>query len=70
MIGDLVEFGDLQRLTGYDRLADVERCLTKAGIRFFRGKGGIWTTMALVNQAGGLKPAGSTADPYSPDLAA
>ena len=69
MIGNLIEFSDLQRLTGYNRLADVERCLSAAGIRYFPGRGGIWTTMALVNQAGGLSAPGD-ADPYSPDLAA
>ena len=48
---------DLQQATGYKQIADVEKCLTKQGIRFFNGKEGPWTTLGLVEAAGGLKPA-------------
>jgi hypothetical protein len=69
MIGTALQFTDLQELTGYNRLSDVERCLDQAGIRYFRGKGGIWTTMGLIEAAGGIKPANADA-PYDPDMAA
>lgn len=68
MRGPILEFADLQALTGYERLADVERCLEAAGIKVFRGRAGVWTTLQLVNAAGGLsKPDG---DAYPADLAA
>ncbi len=68
MIGSALQFADLQQLTGYNRLSDVERCLEQARIPYFRGKGGVWTTMGLIEAAGGLKPANADS-PYDPDLA-
>ena len=59
---------DLKRITGYERLADVERCLVAQGVRFFRGRRGIWTTVDLVNAAGGIERAVAAGDePYNPD---
>lgn len=52
----VIEFEELQRITGYTRRADVEKALRGEGIRIFLGKKGPWTTVDLVNQAGGLKP--------------
>jgi hypothetical protein len=52
----VLEFEELQRITGYTRRADVERALRGEGIRIFLGRRGPWTTVDLVNQAGGLKP--------------
>lgn len=57
MIGPALEFPDLQRLTGYTRMADVRRTLENQGVRVFEGKEGIWTTIQLINAAGGLTPA-------------
>ena len=51
----VLTFDDLKRITGYARRADVERTLHEQGIRLFRGRTGPWTTVELVNQAGGLK---------------
>ena len=51
----VLTFDDLKRITGYARRADVERILHEQGIRLFRGRTGPWTTVELVNQAGGLK---------------
>ena len=45
---------ELQKLTGYDRPRDIERCLRDQGVRYFHGKKGPWTTVDLVNAAGGL----------------
>lgn len=69
MIGSLLEHDDLQRLTRYQRQSDIERCLTEQGIRYFYGRGGIWTTLDLVNAAGGLRQASNDAM-HSPDLIA
>ncbi|MBF8766704.1 DUF4224 domain-containing protein [Pseudomonas putida] len=50
---DVLSFEDLQRITGYQRRSDVERTLNQQGIRLFRGKSGPWTTIDLINLAGG-----------------
>lgn len=47
-------FDDLQRITQYQRRSDVERCLRGQGIPLFYGRRGLWTTVELINQAGGL----------------
>ncbi|WP_397457750.1 hypothetical protein AB3464_18140 [Pseudomonas asplenii] len=60
------EFEELQRITGYTRRADVEKALRGEGIRIFYGRKGPWTTVDLVNQAGGLKPVDE--DKYSAEV--
>lgn len=71
MRGDLVEFDDLKAMTGYARQADLERCLQRQGIRFFYGRGGVWTTIGLIEAAGGLRPGAANGDdPYPADLVA
>lgn len=66
---NVLPFADLAAAYGYSRAADVRRCLTRDGIRYFEGKDGPWTTLDLVNAAGGLRAgtAVSEADPYDPD---
>lgn len=54
---DVLTFEDLRRITGYTRPADVERNLREQGVRVFRGRTGPWTTVALINHAGGIRPA-------------
>lgn len=54
MLGSIVETRDLLTLTGYQKPGDAARCLRKQGIKFFEGKDGPWTTLALINAAGGL----------------
>ena len=66
MIGSGFEFADLQKLTGNTRPGDVERCLKGQGIRFMRGKDGIWTTLEAVNAGLGIAPGGNDL-PYRPD---
>lgn len=53
---EVLNFEDLQRITGYQRRSDVERTLVRQGIRLFRGKSGPWTTIDLINRAGGVGP--------------
>lgn len=65
-ISSVLTFDDLKRITGYTRRADVERTLREQGIRLFRGRNGPWTTVELVNQAGGLKP--TTPEQYGVEI--
>lgn len=68
--GAILEFEDLKRITGYTRLADVERCLSNQGVRVFFGRGGVWTTLDLINAAGGIRrAAGVEEDLYDASLA-
>lgn len=46
----------LKAITGYERVGDVRRCLERQNIRYFFGKDGVWTTIGLVEAAGGLVP--------------
>lgn len=63
---NVLVFADLQRITGYQRRSDVERSLIEQGIRLFRGRTGPWTTLELINQAAGMKPA--AAERYDADI--
>ena len=65
----VLPFADLAAAYGYSRAADVRRCLTRDRIRYFEGKDGPWTTLDLVNAAGGLRAGGAANDlePYDPD---
>ncbi|MDR9875873.1 hypothetical protein RJC98_11820 [Pseudomonas allii] len=63
---NVLVFTDLQRITGYQRRSDVERSLIDQGVRLFRGRTGPWTTLDLINQAAGMKPA--TAERYDADI--
>lgn len=61
---------DLLQATGFERAGDLTRLFDQQGIRWFPGKGGKpWTTMALINKAGGLFPAAGEGNiqPISPD---
>lgn len=59
----------LLQVTGFERPGDLTRLFDQQGIKWFPGKGGKpWTTLALINQAGGLLPAGGAVNStYSPD---
>lgn len=63
---NVLVFTDLQRITGYQRRSDVERSLIDQGVRLFRGRTGPWTTLDLINQAAGMRPA--TAGRYDADI--
>lgn len=62
----VLTFQDLQQVTGYQRRSDVERCLIEQGVRIFRGRSGPWTTIDLINQAGGIKP--GSVEVYGADI--
>ena len=63
----LLTFEDLRTATGLTRAGDVMRCLRSQGIAVFYGKGGEpWTTLDLINTAGGLVRGDAANDePYS-----
>lgn len=73
MIADVVlQFSDLQELChpgGKPRLSTVDRWARAQGIRFlYDGRGGIWTTVAALNEALGLEVGIPSKDrPYSVD---
>lgn len=63
MIGaDVLEFDDLQRLSGYERLSDVERWARDQGIPFKRTRKGIATTVTAFNSAMGITHAANDGD--------
>ena len=62
----ILGFEQLQHITGYSRRADVEKTLREQGIRVFYGRGRPWTTVDLINKAGGLHAAEN--DSYSPEI--
>lgn len=68
MIGPVLEFSDLQRLSGFDRRADVERWAENAGVPVKPCRGGVWTTLAALNRALGLSAANDDATAYPPDV--
>ncbi|HEL4844843.1 TPA: hypothetical protein UOA08_001381 [Stenotrophomonas maltophilia] len=71
MIREILQFHDLQELCQpgkRPRLATVIRWAHGCGIRFlYDGSGGIWTTMAALNEALGLAGATPHLEPYDPD---
>jgi len=59
---------ELLLVTGYERDGDLKRLFDQQGIKWFPGKGGRpWTTIALINQAGGLFPTGQSVRALGPD---
>jgi hypothetical protein len=71
VIGDRVlEFDDLQRLSGQSQPAAVERWAEQNGVPFKRSRRGIWTTLDALNAALGVVPAAANDESQglSPDL--
>lgn len=57
MLGTILETADLLAITGYTKPGDAARELRRQGIRVFHGRPGvIWTTVGLVEAAGGITP--------------
>ena len=53
----VVEFAELQRLSGYERRADVERWAASIGLPTKPCRGGVWTTVEAINQSLGVMTA-------------
>jgi len=70
MRGSIIETADLLAITGYQKPGDAARCLRRQGIKVFDGKDGPWTTLELVNAAGGLSATSANGDFYSAEDAA
>lgn len=68
MIGRVLEFSDLQKLSGFDRRADVERWAQGAGVPVKPCRGGVWTTVDALNRALGITAANDDAGAYPPDV--
>lgn len=67
MIGPVLEFPDLQKLSGFERRADVERWAKDNGVPVKACRGGVWTTLAALNRALGINAANDDAAPYGAD---
>lgn len=63
----LITCQELMAITGYQRPADVARCLREQGIHVFNGKTGPWTTLDLINRAGGIEAGKTTDDAVNPE---
>ena len=68
MIGPILEFTDLQQISGYTRRADVEQWAEKAGVPVKPCRGGVWTTLDALNRALGLSSANEDAGHYGPEV--
>jgi len=54
VIGRVLEFKDLQRISGFDRRSDVERWAQSIGLKVRPCRGGVWTTEDAMNNALGV----------------
>ena len=54
MYAQTVDFDTLVRLTGYQRPTDIERWCEQNGVRYFRGRTGIFTTTTALNAGLGI----------------
>ena len=66
MNSSVLDFATLKAVTNCQRQGDVERYLKKSGIRYFFSREGVWTTIDLVNAAGGIQAGTPAAAPYLP----
>lgn len=64
----IIETEDLKHITKLTKAGDIERVLTKQGIKIFRGRHGvIWTTLDLINKAGGINISNRSDGTYDPE---
>jgi len=54
MIGPVLEFADLQRISGYKRLDDVQKWADRIGLAVAPCRGGLTSTIQAYNQALGV----------------
>jgi len=55
MLGTIVEFADLQRLSGFERRSDVERWAQQISLPVRPCQAGVWTTLEALNQSLGVR---------------
>ena len=68
MIGNVYEFEDLQKISGFERRGDVERWADRIGVSVKPCRGGVWTTLDALNHALGLSASRGALDAYAPDV--
>ncbi len=68
MIGPVLEFPDLQKLSGFSRRADVERWARDNSVPVKPCRGGVWTTLDALNRALGVTAANDEAGAYPADV--
>jgi len=51
MVDAVLSTADLLRVTGFERVGAMRRCLERQGVQLFEGKDGPWTTTTLINAA-------------------
>ena len=66
-MGSVMTCKELSAVTGYRRPADQARGLRDQGITVFDGLAGPWTTVDLINNAGGINK-GRETEAYSPSI--
>ncbi|UYF99368.1 hypothetical protein [Halomonas sp. GD1P12] len=54
---NVIDCEEIKAITGYQRPADAARCLREQGVVVFNGRRGPWTTIDLINKAGGIEAA-------------
>ncbi|NQY77944.1 MAG: hypothetical protein HRT78_12675 [Halomonas sp.] len=54
---NVLDCEEIKKITGYQRPADAARCLREQGVVVFNGRRGPWTTIDLINKAGGIEAA-------------
>ncbi|MGO3058786.1 MAG: hypothetical protein ACTID3_17860 [Halomonas sp.] len=54
-VQSVLDCDDIKAITGYQRPADAARCLREQGVVVFNGRRGPWTTIDLINKAGGIE---------------
>jgi len=71
MLGTILEFADLQRLSGFERRADVERWARGIGLPVKPCRCGVWSSLEALNQVLGVRSRPETKannTPYAPDI--
>lgn len=64
---NVLQFVDLQRLSGFHTPQRVEQWARENGIPFKHAHGGIWTTLAAINVSLGVRPSAAN-EPYDPEM--
>ena len=63
----LVSTEELLAVTNFENVGPMKKKLEKQGIKLFDGKDGPWTTLDLINAAGGIKSESSNDTEFYPD---
>lgn len=68
-MSEVLEFADLQRISGYKRLADVQKWADRIGLAVVPCRAGLSSSLAAYNRALGVSSAAANDDsPYLPNV--